>query len=233
MNDSSVKLHAFLAQAGIASRRACEKLIVSGVVRVNGDVVTNIAQRINPHKDRVLYKDKLIEVEKKVYVVAWKPRGMVCTTRDPEGRSTVMRFAPKQSRVYPVDRIDAAFSGLVVLTNDGDVAHAVSNPAYGVLHTYNVLIFGSPSNSSLTTLHQHAESGGNVAIVGHEHANTRLAITLHETPHMSVQRLLSLARLQPLDVTRTAMGPFTLHGLSENMSRPAYVTELRALGVRV
>ena len=155
----------------------------------------------------------------------------MCTTKDPEGRPTVMKFVPKGSRAYPVDRIDASFSGLVLLTNDGDFAFMMSDPGSNILHTYKVLINGSPSNSSLTALHARAGQGGNVSVAGHEHSNTWLQITLHETPRMSVQRLVSLARLQPIEVMRLEMGPFTLQGLSENNARPAYSSELNAVGV--
>lgn len=232
MAEQTVKLHTFLAHAGIASRRAAESLIEAGFVRVNGDIIKNVATRINPRKDAVMYKDVRIVPANKVYVVAWKTKGMVCTTKDPENRPTIMKFAPKNSRAYPVDRIDASFSGLVLLTNDGDFAFMMSNPASNILHTYNVLINGSPSNSSLTALHARAGQGGNVSVSGHEHSNTWLKITLHETPRMSVQRLVSLARLQPIEVVRLEMGPFTLQGLSENRSRMAYTTELNAVGVR-
>lgn len=232
MAAQTVKLHAFLAHAGIASRRAAESLIEAGMVRVNGDIIKNVATRINPRKDVVLYRDVRIVPADKIYMVVWKTKGMVCTTKDPEGRSTVMKFVPKNAKLYPVDRIDASFSGLVLLTNDGEFAFKMSDPGSNILHTYKVLIHGSPSNSSLTALHARAGQGGNISVVGHEHSDTWLHITLHETPRMSVQRLVSLARLQPIEVMRLEMGPFTLQGLSENRSRMAYSSELSAIGVR-
>lgn len=232
MADQTIKLHAFLAHAGVASRRAAESLIEAGYVRVNGDIIKNVATRINPKKDVVLYRDVRVVPSDKVYIVAWKTKGMVCTTKDPEGRPTIMKFAPKNSRAYPVDRIDATFSGLVLLSNDGEFTFMMSDPGSNILHTYKVLINGSPANSALTALHSRSGQGGNVSIAGHEHSNTWLEVTLHETPRMSIQRLVSLAHLQPMEVIRTAMGPFTLQGLSENTSRPAHASELQAVGVR-
>ena len=129
----SVRLNKFLADRGVASRRASDRMIEEGRVRINGRVVTDLGTKVEEQRDKVSVDGKPVGGrERHVYFVLNKPVGVITTLSDPEGRRTVKSLLPRGARVYPVGRLDADTSGLLVLTNAGELAHKLLHPRYGV-----------------------------------------------------------------------------------------------------
>src|ERR687888_2503907 len=138
-----MRLARYLAHAGAASRRAAEKLIAEGRVTVAGEVVTDPARDVDESSDVRLDGEPLAPEPREVYALN-KPRGVVSTARDTHGRRTVTEFVPTQRRLYPVGRLDAETTGLILLTNDGDLANRLTHPRYGVPRTYRAKVARPP-----------------------------------------------------------------------------------------
>jgi len=151
---SSERLQKIIAAAGIASRRAAEKLIIGGAVSVNGQVVTELGTKADLERDHIRVNGKLLHgVERHVYLLMNKPKGYVTTVHDPEGRPTVMDLLRGiRGRVYPVGRLDYASEGLLLLTNDGELAQGLMKAASHVPKTYVVKVAGTPAESGLEKL---------------------------------------------------------------------------------
>src|SRR3982751_3837718 len=147
----SERLQKIIAAAGIASRRSAEKLITSGAVSVNGTTVTELGSKADPEHDHIRVNGKLLHgAERQVYLLMNKPKGYVTTVSDPEGRPTVMDFFKKMSeRLYPVGRLDFQSEGLLLVTNDGDLANKLTKAATGVEKTYLVKVSGQPTEAEL------------------------------------------------------------------------------------
>ncbi|MGV3547327.1 MAG: pseudouridine synthase [Pedobacter sp.] len=135
-----IRLNRYIANAGICSRRKADELIEAGVVSVNGKVVTELGHKVDPYKDEVRYNGELLKREKKVYVLLNKPKDYITTTDDPQERKTVMHLVEKASkeRIYPVGRLDRNTTGLILMTNDGDLADRLSHPRNGITKIYQV-----------------------------------------------------------------------------------------------
>jgi len=148
------RLQKILAQAGVASRRAAEEMVTSGRVQVNGQVVTTLGSKADPTRDHIRVDGKLLQgAERLRYYMLNKPKGFVTTVKDPEGRPTVMEFFAKmKERVYPIGRLDYLSEGLLLVTNDGDLAHKLTRAASGVEKTYLVKVAGQPTEEELDRL---------------------------------------------------------------------------------
>src|SRR5947209_6822619 len=146
------RLHKVLAHAGVGSRRQCEDLIAAGRVSVDGRVVHELGTKVEPDQ-RICVDGEAIHAERQVYWLVNKPKGYLCTNRDPARRPLVLDLVPHVSqRVYTVGRLDEASEGLVLLTNDGDLAYHLMHPRFGVEKTYLVLVAGHPSADDLQRL---------------------------------------------------------------------------------
>ena len=138
-----VRLQKFLANQGVCSRRKAEEYIQQGLVKVNGETVTELGTKINPEKDEVIFKgNKVGKVDKKVYILLNKPIGYVTTTTDQFGRDTVIDLVKVKEKVLPVGRLDMYTSGALILTNDGEFIYKVTHPKYEIEKTYNVTVKG-------------------------------------------------------------------------------------------
>ena len=145
MTATGQRLQKVLAQAGLGSRRACEELIAEGRVTVNGEVAT-LGSRADPEVDAIEVDGARIGVRQGlVHYLLNKPAGVVTTASDPQGRPTVVGLVPAEPRVYPVGRLDADTEGLLVLTNDGDLAHRLTHPSFGIDKEYLADVTGTPS----------------------------------------------------------------------------------------
>ncbi len=143
------RLQKVLAHAGVASRRKCEKLILQGRVRVNGQVVTKLGTKVDPGQDTIEVDGRPITTEEKVYILLHKPRGYLSDTRDFRGRSSALGLVPAGKRLYPVGRLDAESEGLLLLTNDGELAHRLTHPRYEHQKEYLALVVGEPTGATL------------------------------------------------------------------------------------
>ena len=151
------RLQKVLADAGVASRRACESLIESGMVTVNGEVVDTLPAWVDPEADRIVAEGRVVgKSRRNIYVMLFKPRGTVSTNSDPEGRRRAIDLVqhPSRPRLYPVGRLDVESSGLLLMTNDGELANRLTHPRYGVHKGYQVTVGGRLSDEDVERLEQ-------------------------------------------------------------------------------
>lgn len=229
------RLQKILAHAGIASRRHAEEYILAGRVKVNGKVVDQLGAKADPIADHIKVDGKLINVraEKTIYIALHKPKAVVTTVDDPEGRETVMKFIPKvKQRVYPVGRLDYQSEGLLLLTNDGEFANRVISPKYHVPKTYLV-----KANGMLTEEEEEAFREGFV-LEGKKTAPARLRLVKRaENPWYEV--VLTEGRTHQIrkmfrhfgklveKLRRVQIGPIVLRGLRPGDYRLLTVQEIR------
>ncbi|MBE0343928.1 rRNA pseudouridine synthase, partial [Paenibacillus sp. 28ISP30-2] len=147
------RLQKILAQAGVASRRKCEELIQAGSVEVNGVTVTELGTKADPDQDIITVKGRPIKTEKKIYLMMNKPKGVITSASDPEGRKIVSDYLKGvKERVYPVGRLDYDTEGLLLLTNDGEFANLLTHPKHHVPKTYVATVKGVPHGTELDKL---------------------------------------------------------------------------------
>src|SRR5882724_9169178 len=147
------RLNKLLAHAGVGSRRHCDALIAAGRVKVDGVPVRELGLRVNPEAQSIAVDDVTVKGERTVYWLVHKPRGYLCTNRDPGGRPTAVDLIPHvEQRVYTVGRLDENSEGLLLLTNDGDLAFRLMHPRFGVAKTYPAQVAGSPTREDLQPL---------------------------------------------------------------------------------
>jgi 23S rRNA pseudouridine2605 synthase len=229
------RLHKALAHAGIGSRRQCESLIAAGRVTVDGETVRELGTKVDVGQ-RILVDGQLINAEKPAYWLVNKPRGYLCTTRDPARRPLAIDLVPQVSqRVYTVGRLDEASEGLLLLTNDGDLAHRLTHPRFGVEKTYLVQVAGHPSSQDLQRLlkgvwlsagHVKAKSLKRLKTHGN---STGLRIVLNEGKNREIRRMLARLGHKVLHLRRIAIGPVQLKSLASGKARRLTAQELSAL----
>jgi 23S rRNA pseudouridine2605 synthase len=226
-----VRLQKVLARAGIGSRRVCDDLIAAGRVRVNGERA-EVGQRVDPRFDRVVVDGVAVPVAPGlVYYLVNKPAGVVTTASDPEGRRTVLDLVPTSPRVFPVGRLDYDTEGLIVCTNDGELAHRLAHPSYGVAKEYLAEVEGTPGPGALRALREGVElDDGRTApaVVGHV-APGVLRIVVHEGRNRQVRRMLEAVGHPVRRLVRTRIGPVADPALRPGHWRMLRDSEVRAL----
>lgn len=232
-----IRLQKVLAAAGIASRRASEILIDEGRVEVNGKVVTEQGRRVNPETDHIRVDGARIPPPRRhLYLVLNKPRGVVSTMDDPEGRPTLSDYLPRtKERLFHVGRLDTETEGLIVLTNDGEFAHRLAHPSYEVPKTYHVQAAGVLDNRTIkrlekgVTLDDGPVKPDKVKLVSRGQNKTLLEITLHEGRNRVVRRMMDAVG-HPVDrLARTRIGPVRLGVLPVGETRELTREELGAV----
>ncbi|MBI3822914.1 MAG: rRNA pseudouridine synthase [Planctomycetes bacterium] len=229
------RLNKFLAHAGLGSRRHCESLIRGGRVSIDGKVVTDLATRVDPQQE-VKLDGEPIHTEKFVYWLVNKPRGYLCTNHDPSRRPLAIDLVPQISqRVYTVGRLDEDSEGLLLLTNDGDLANRLMHPRYGVEKAYLVLVAGNPSPEDLKKLldgvylaEGHVKAR-NVKRLKRQGNSTWMRIVLSEGKNREIRRMLAKLDHKVLRLKRMEIGPLEIGNLKPGKSRPLSLTELKNL----
>src|SRR3954464_5090901 len=156
-----VRLQKFLAEAGLASRRAAEQIIREGRVAVNGETVSELGRKVDPAHDRVMVDGKPVKAKRKIYLALNKPRGLVCSRNDEQGRATIYELLPKEwGHLHSVGRLDFNSEGLLFLTNDGELSLRVTHPRYGVRKKYVATVDGRVEESMLRILERGVFSEG-------------------------------------------------------------------------
>lgn len=243
-NPSGVRLQKAMADAGIGARRDCEEMITAGRVRVNGKVVTTLPCFVDPRRDVVELDGSVIDLpdttaesgkpaaeRRYTYVLVNKPKGVITTTRDPEGRRSVLDLLPPQirreERLYPVGRLDGDSTGLLLLTNDGDLAFQLTHPKFGVAKEYRVVCAGLASDEQLQALKRGmylvtpASDGTKTSkrasmesvrivkrLVDRSRGDrTTLSVTLREGQNREIRRMLARVGLKVRELQRVAIGP--------------------------
>ena len=232
-----IRLQKVLAQAGVASRRKAEDLIRAGLVTVNGEVVTDLGRRVDPAASHIKVAGRRIApAARKVYLALHKPPGYVTTRRDPQGRPTVMALVRGvREPVFPVGRLDYASEGLLLLTNDGDLAQTVMHPRSGVPKTYRVKVKGHPTDSALDRIRRgiRLEDGpaapARLARIRRLKANTSLEITLTEGRRREVRRMFDKIGHPVIRLVRVRIGPVRLGTLAPGRIRRLTPAEVAGL----
>ena len=230
------RLNKFLAHAGVGSRRHCDDLIAAGRVKVNGQRVADLGVKVDPDTHKVTVDDEAVRAEKSVYWVVHKPPGYLCTNYDPAGRPKAADLLPHvDQRVYTVGRLDESSEGLLLMTNDGELAHALMHPRYGVDKTYLALVAGKPGPEDLRKLEDgvwlsdgkaKAKSARRVKAQGD---GTWLRIVLNEGKNREVRRILAKLGHKVLKLRRVAIGPVQLDKLPKGKCRKLSLPELQKL----
>ncbi len=239
------RLQKVLAEAGVGSRRACEKLIEAGEVTVNGHLVTDLPAWVDPAKDHIVVDGKPIpRPEEHVYIMLFKPRGVVCTNDDPDGRNCAVDLIehPMKTRLYPVGRLDVESSGLLLLTNDGEFANRLTHPRYGVHKTYEVTVAGSLDEEAVKKLEKGVFISDRRTTKGKKHGRktsrsrlkllktgrdrTRLLMELREGRNRQVRRMMLYVGHKVKKLRRVKMGPLRLTHLRPGQWRELTVREL-------
>jgi 23S rRNA pseudouridine2605 synthase len=236
-DDGLIRLQKLLAQSGVASRRKCEELMLAGAVEVDGEVVTRLGTKVDPTTAVVRVNGKrLPPISAHVYLVLNKPRGVVSTMADPEGRRTLADFvADRPERLFHVGRLDTDTGGLILLTNDGDFAQRVAHPSYELEKTYVAEVDGVASRVTVRRLLAGVElDDGRVEVraarVLSTHADRSLVeLKIHEGRNRIVRRLLEQVGHPVRQLTRTAIGPVLLVGLRSGELRELTPDELGVL----
>jgi 23S rRNA pseudouridine2605 synthase len=233
--DGGERLQKVLARAGLGSRRACEELIDEGRVRVNGEVAT-LGRRVDPEHDRVTVDGVTLPVRPGlVYYLLNKPAKVVTTAHDPQGRATVVDLVPDEPRVFPVGRLDWDTEGLLLLTNDGELAHGLTHPSRGVPKTYLAEVAGVPGKAALRRLRDGVDlEDGRTAPARARLTQTTptgaaLEVVIHEGRNRQVRRMCEAVGHPVRRLVRTRFGPLRDHSLAPGEWRPLKSAEIQAL----
>jgi 23S rRNA pseudouridine2605 synthase len=229
--ETGERLQKVLARVGLGSRRSCEELIAAGRVTVNNGVA-ELGRRVNIETDQVAVDGIPVSVRPGlVYYLLNKPPGVVTTAADPQGRRTVVELVPPQPRVFPVGRLDAATEGLLILTNDGELAHHLTHPRFGVAKEYFAIVDGTPSPAALRRLREGVElddgitAPARVALVPPD----GLRLTIHEGRNRQVRRMCEAVGHPVRRLVRTRIGPVSDRRLRPGAWRALMPEEVRAL----
>ncbi len=238
MSSPLPKIHVFLAHSGIASRRKAEELVAEGRVMVN-DAPATIGQRVDPSKDKITFDGKAVtRIADPVTYLIYKPVGVLSTTQDELSRQTVVDYLQAQvrdeklPRLYPVGRLDLDSEGLMLLTNDGDLANKLTHPSFEIAKTYRITIEGQPTGKALAHLERGVRlqegmtSPAQVEIVDQDGDDTILDITIHEGRYHQVKRMMLRVGYEVVKLVRVQMGPFSLADLHGQNARKLTEQEL-------
>lgn len=233
------RLQKVMAEAGVASRRASEKLIAGGHVQVNGKTVTEMGIKVTEH-DEVVVDGVPLQREAHVYYLLNKPRSIITSAHDDKGRRTVvdiLRDGGVEERVYPVGRLDYDTTGILLLTNDGDLANRLMHPKFEVEKTYIAKVQGIINNEALKRLRLGVKVNGRLT----KKAKTRLLetdrkkktslvkLTIHEGRYHQVKLMFDAVQYPVIKLHRETYGPLDLHGLQSGEFRPLKEEEVKAL----
>ncbi|WP_134683249.1 pseudouridine synthase [Brevibacillus migulae] len=230
------RLQKILAQAGVASRRKCEELITQGRVKVNGTVTTELGTKVDPQNDAILVDDKPIHLEKLIYLMLHKPTGVITSLHDPQGRRVVTDLLTDiPERVYPVGRLDYDTSGLLLLTNDGELANRIAHPSFEIDKVYRAWVKGTPSKEAVKKLatgirlEDGMTSPGEARVIEQEAQRTLLEITIHEGRNRQVRRMCEAIGHPVLTLERIRLGFLTLAGVKRGEYRHLTKEEVERL----
>ncbi|HXD87777.1 MAG TPA: pseudouridine synthase [Urbifossiella sp.] len=230
------RLNKYLAHAGIGSRRHCDTLIAAGRVKVDGHKVADLGLKIDPARHAVAVDDHPVRSEKLVYWVVNKPVGYLSTNSDPAGRPRAIELLPHvDQRVYTVGRLDEGSEGLLLMTNDGELAFHLMHPRFGIPKTYLVLVAGKPTPVDIQKLldgvwlSEGKVKAKDVRRMKPQGNSTWLRIVLTEGKNREIRRMLAQLGHKVMKLRRTAIGPVTLDKLPKGKCRRISAAELTEL----
>ena len=226
------RLQKILAAAGIDSRRNCEELILSGVVMVNGKMVDTIPAFADPDMDVIAVHGRKIRSQQKVYYLLNKPKGVICTNYDPQGRKKAIDLVPTNQRIFCVGRFDTDTTGLIILTNDNELANKLSHPRFAVPKTYVAAVEGRADSVVVEKLKKGVwlaegrTSPAKVTVLRQGPRESLLGITIHQGLNRQVRRMLANVDLPVKSLKRTQIGKISSKGLGVGRFRPLTFAEV-------
>jgi len=216
------RLQKYIAKCGFTSRRKAEELIIQGKVKVNGEVITTLGYKIDPDRDKVEVEGKILVPEKKIYIALYKPMGYLSSLYDPFGRKTVKDLLLNKNisyRVYPVGRLDQDSEGLLLCTNDGEIANYIIHPKYKIPKVYEVMVKGIPKKEELKKLREGVilEEGKTLpaefVILWTKGNISMLRVVLYQGWKRQIRRMLALFNYEVLKLKRIQIGEIRLGNL--------------------
>ena len=235
-SNEGVRLQKVLANAGVASRRASEELITSGAVKVNGKVVKELGSRIDPEVDKVSVRGTPIQLDaSRVYMALNKPIGVISSMADEFGRPDLSQYALRSDRIYNVGRLDADTSGLLILTNDGELANMLAHPKFGVTKTYVAKVEGTVTAQEINKLTTGVEledgmmNADKVTLIDSNPFESLVEIVIHSGKNRVVRRMFESIGHPVKDLVRRQFGPVHLGPLKPGQTRLLSKVEVGAL----
>src|SRR5580704_3636621 len=231
-----IRLQRYLAATGLGSRRKCEEYIVAGRVNVDGQVARDLGTRVDPQHQQVRVDGEIVRRDPPRYFLLNKPRGYLCTTSDPAGRPRALDLLPPSKlRLFTVGRLDEGSEGLILLTNDGEMAHKLAHPRFQVPRTYAIQVAGRPTPETFATLKEglYFQEGRFrihwVKRVSTKGNSTFLEVGLSHGEHREIRRLFARVGHKVMRLRRVAFGPLSLGRLAEGRCRTLTSSEMSAL----
>ena len=226
------RLQKVLAAAGVDSRRKCEELILSGQVSVNRKVVDTLPAFVDPEKDVITVNGRKIRSAHKVYFLLNKPKGVISTNSDPQGRKKAIDLVDTNQRIFCVGRLDVDTTGLIILTNDSELTNKLTHPRYGIAKTYVARIRGEIAGEQVEKLKKgvrlaEGKTGrASVKILQRRHDESSIEITIRQGLNRQVRRMLAKVGLLVKSLTRTSIGKLTIRGLGVGKFRTLTSSEV-------
>lgn len=214
------RLQKYMADCGIASRRTCEEIILSGKVKVNGIVIDELGYKVDREHDEVSLDGKLIKlVENKIYIAFNKPTGVVSTVKDERGRKTLLDLVKVSERVYPIGRLDYDTSGLILLTNDGDIYNRVIHPRQAINKVYIAEVLGIPDETDIARFCSGIDIGGYITskaelnVLNKNSKTSLLRIVIHEGKNRQIRKMCEAINHPVMSLKRISVGEIKLENL--------------------
>ena len=229
------RLQKVLAAAGIDSRRKCEELILSGTVRVNRKVVDTLPAFVDPKKDIITVDGKKIQAAQKIYFLLNKPRAVICTSRDPQGRKKAIDIIPTNQRIFCVGRLDADTTGIIILTNDSELVNRMTHPKFGLAKTYVVKVRGQITGKVAeklkkgTWLAEGKTGRASVKILKRNYKESLIEITIRQGLNRQIRRIFAKVGLPVKSLKRTRIGKLNTRGLGVGRFRTLTKAEVAYL----
>lgn len=235
MEDHTIRLNKYLANAGVCARRDVKQLLKDKTVTVNGERATEPGVRIDPRKDVIAIDGKKMTAPTLVYYLLNKPKGVVSTTADEFGRKNVTKLVPSEQRVYPVGRLDKDTTGLIILTNDGELTNLLTHPRYHVDKIYRLTINGRLDKFQLKALRDGVllDDGitypAQVTIIKESNENSIVEMKIHEGRNRQIRRMCETVDADLVALQRVQFGPIAINGLKEGAYRELTKKEIEVL----
>ena len=230
------RLQKYMASCGVASRRKCEELILAGKVKVNGILVNELGAKVDPENDIVEYDGKIInKEEKKIYIMLNKPEGYICSVKDEKERKTVLDLVKVKERIYPIGRLDYDSSGLILLTNDGEVYNKIIHPRKEIIKKYIVIVKNKITEKDVKAFKEGIDIGGYITapaslknINFDEEKNiSTIEVSIHEGKNRQIRRMCSALSHDVISLKRISIGDIKLAYLKKGEYRELNSEEIK------